>query len=322
VEDVDSKIITRLKETQTINGKEFYVYPLKESVWRPLKQGTLKVEPFSVVALLRVKVNSSKSKGIFDDFFGKFENVTQEYTSNTAFLKVTDLTDPVTKEELSLSREEVLSLMNEEVKDQNSTTDNAFVIATDVSLSMWCNDFKPDRLTAIKSFLQDLIRQSPKCQIGVIPFSEHCHSSGKLKSDILELKNQIEDMEYDSISPGTALGHPVFQGIKILRQNGGNRSIVLISDGSNSYGNISLGTAGQIAKRHGIIVHTVCIASDKEAKCLTDSGSDELKFSEYLPKVKEQELKQIAETTGGKFYRVKTQEEFNPVLDNLVQLLN
>ncbi|GIS42613.1 MAG: hypothetical protein Ct9H90mP15_06530 [Candidatus Neomarinimicrobiota bacterium] len=133
------------------------------------------------------------------------------------------------------------------------------ILVLDTSSSMLAEDFKPNRLEAVKKAAQDFIENRNGDRIGLLVFGKETFIQCPLTIDYSVLSNLLTevtviDRKYD----GTAIGIAIANGINRLRANDSkSKVIILLSDGSNNSGAIDPISAAKMAKEYNIKIYTI-----------------------------------------------------------------
>lgn len=187
------------------------------------------------------------------------------------------------------------------------------VIALDVSGSMLAMDFKPDRLEASKAIAVEFIDGRPDDRIGLVIFSGETFTQCPITTDHAVLKNLFMDIKSGMIEDGTALGDGLATAVNRLRGSKAiSKVIILLTDGVNNMGSLDPRSAAEIAKLYGIRIYTIGVGTIGMAPypVQTPFGMqtqmEEVKIDEPL-------LKEIAQTTDGKYFRATNNEKLRAV---------
>ncbi len=190
------------------------------------------------------------------------------------------------------------------------------VLAIDLSTSMRAEDFERDgerinRLQAIKPVIQAFIERRPTDRIGIVLFAGRSYTMAPLTFDHQWLGRQLERMRIGMIEDGTAIGDGL--GVSLTRLEQAKRDtagrrigafVVLMTDGANNRGALSPEQAAEIAKTRGIPVYT--IGSGREGYVpvpVYDENNRKMGYTRRLSDLDEGALRQIANMTGGKYFR-------------------
>ena len=199
---------------------------------------------------------------------------------------------------------------NEKIERFSEGIDIMLVI--DISESMQIEDFTPNRLESAKSVAKDFINGRFQDRIGLVVFSGESYSRCPLTTDYILLNKYIEEINFDLISTrGTAIGSAIAIATNRMRESKSKTKIlILLSDGDNTAGNIDPLTASEIAKAYGIKIYSIAIGKNGKVPF----GKDYFGRPRYVENsLDEKNLRDIAKTTEGKFYRASD----NKSLENI-----
>jgi len=189
------------------------------------------------------------------------------------------------------------------------------ILVLDTSSSMLAQDFKPNRLEAVKKAAQDFIENRSGDRIGLLVFGKETFIQCPLTIDYSVLSNLLTevtviDRKYD----GTAIGIAIANGINRLRANDSkSKVIILLSDGSNNSGAIDPISAARMAKEYNIKIYTIGAGTRQAVTYIPDRG--------YIKnEIDEDTLKKIAAETGGKYFRAIDKESLSNVYEEINEL--
>ena len=189
------------------------------------------------------------------------------------------------------------------------------MLAVDLSGSMLSEDYEKDgerinRLQAIKPVIQAFIERRSADRIGVVLFSSQAYTLAPLTTDHAWLSRQLERVKIGLIRDGTAIGDALGVALTRLdqaaREEGGKRKgafIVLLTDGANNMGAITPKQSAQLAKARGIPIYTIGAGKDGLVPYPNFENGKKVSYSWVASDLDEDSLRDIAETTGGKFFR-------------------
>ena len=186
------------------------------------------------------------------------------------------------------------------------------MLVVDISESMQIEDFSPNRLESAKSVAKKFIDGRFQDRIGLVVFSGESYSRCPLTSDYTLLKKYIDEINFDLISTrGTAIGSAIAIATNRMRESKSKTKIlILLSDGDNTAGNIDPKTAAEIAKAYEIKIYSIAIGKNGKVPF----GKDYFGRPRYVENsLDEKNLRDIAKTTEGKFYRASN----NTSLENI-----
>jgi Ca-activated chloride channel family protein len=193
-------------------------------------------------------------------------------------------------------------------------------IVLDISGSMAALDFEPDRLGASKRVILDFIEGREYDRIGLVIFATEAFSQVPPTLDYNVLKRVLDETKVSwdiGLDSGTAIGLGLANGANMLRNSEAkSRVIVLLTDGANNSGQIDPMTAAEIAKALDIRVYTIGAAKPGPAALPFPDGHIEYRDSE----IDEETLRQIADTTGGLYFRAEDERGLQEIYDTIDEL--
>lgn len=177
------------------------------------------------------------------------------------------------------------------------------VLAMDVSTSMLARDFNPDRIRAAKDIAIEFISQRPSDRMGIVVFAGESYTQCPLTTDRATLINLMKEVQTDLIEDGTAIGNGLATAVaRMMDSEAPSRVVILLTDGVNNSGEVAPQTAAEIAKTYGIRVYTIGVGANGMAPypVMTPWG---VEMQKVQVEIDEELLKNIAETTGGRYFR-------------------
>ena len=178
------------------------------------------------------------------------------------------------------------------------------VLALDISTSMLARDFKPDRFEAAKEVASKFVAGREGDNIGLVIFAAESFTSLPMTTDRSMVANYINDIKMGMLQDGTAIGDGLATSINRIKDGKAkSKSIILLTDGSNNTGNVAPLTAAEIAKQHGIKVYTIGIGTNGTAPYPQENMFGRIEYVNLPVVIDEATLRNIAESTGGKYFR-------------------
>ena len=195
-------------------------------------------------------------------------------------------------------------------------------LVMDLSSSMLARDFDPDRLTVSKKVAIDFISHRTYDRIGLTVFAGESYTQCPLTHDHDVLTAYLQSLECGTLEDGTAIGMGLAAAVNRLKDSEAkSKVIVLLTDGVNNAGYIRPATAAGIAKEFGIKVYTIGVGSYGEAVSPVRRRSNgEYMFGLTSVEIDEALLKDIAQQTGGKYYRAVSESALQLVYNEIDQL--
>lgn len=194
------------------------------------------------------------------------------------------------------------------------------VLALDVSLSMLATDFQPNRLEAAKEVAKEFIDGRRGDRIGLVVYAGEAYTACPATLDYEVLKTQIDQVDGMNIEGGTAIGTGLGTAVVHLRSDSlKSKVIILLTDGSNNAGDITPIQAAELAKTKNICVYTIGVGSNGMAPTpmVTPVG---IRYENQLVEIDEATLNEIAEITGGQYFRATDKESLDEIYDEIERL--
>lgn len=207
------------------------------------------------------------------------------------------------------------------IGDPVSITSKArdLMLAVDVSQSMRMNDLRlkgdqVDRLTAVKTVLNDFIEKRHSDRMGLILFGSQAYLQTPLTFDRTTLKQLLNESQIGIAGPKTAIGDAIGLALKRLKDRpNDSKVLVLLTDGANTAGEINPIQAAELAAQKGLKIYTVGVGAEEMVTpglLGTRLGSRRINPSADLD---EETLTSIANTTGGQYFRAKSTESLRQI---------
>jgi Ca-activated chloride channel homolog len=176
-------------------------------------------------------------------------------------------------------------------------------LCMDVSGSMQAMDFKPDRLEAAKDVAAQFINGRQGDRFAIVAFSGESFTLCPLTSDKAVLINQMKDLKFGMIEDGTAIGMGLATSVNRLKNSKAkSKVIILLTDGVNNRGTIGPVTAAEIASENGIRTYTIGVGTMGTAPMPVQTVFGR-QVQEVKVEIDEKVLKEVAEKTGGQYFR-------------------
>jgi Ca-activated chloride channel family protein len=194
------------------------------------------------------------------------------------------------------------------------------VLCLDISGSMLAQDFTPNRMEAAKNVASEFIDNRPTDRIGLVIFSGEAFTMCPLTTDRNVLKTQLFNVSSGLLEDGTAIGSGLATGVDRLRNSPSkSKVIILLTDGENNGGLIDPNTAKEIAKSVGVRVYTVGMGTEGFAPVPVQTPGGIVMQREKV-NIDEKLLTQIANETGGHYYRAKDNESLKAIYSEIDHL--
>ena len=194
------------------------------------------------------------------------------------------------------------------------------VMAMDVSGSMLARDLKPDRLTAAKNVASDFVKGRPGDRMGLVIFSGETFTQVPLTTDHGVMLNMLAEMKNGLIDDGTAIGDGLATAISRLKDSEAiSKVVILLTDGLNNAGSVDPYTAAEMARLFGVRVYTIGVGSYGTAPypVQTPFGTQ---IQQMKVEIDEKLLTNVANTTGGKYFRATSNQKLDEVYQEIDKL--
>ena len=218
----------------------------------------------------------------------------------------------------------VVALARPQDVEQNVRTNTEgidIMLAIAVSGSMLARDFKPDRITAAKEVAGSFIADRYGDRIGLVAFAGEAFTQSPLTTDQSTLQTLLARIRSGLIEDGTAIGNGLATAINRLRESEAkSKVIILLTDGVNNRGEIAPLTAAEIAKAQGIRVYTIGVGSRGTAPTPAIDMFGNMTFVQAKVEIDEKTLQEIADATGGRYFRATDNEKLRAIYDEINRL--
>jgi Ca-activated chloride channel homolog len=189
------------------------------------------------------------------------------------------------------------------------------VITTDISRSMLAEDVEPNRLERARLLSRRLLRELPGDRFGLVVFAGRAYTLSPLTVDHSALELYIDALDPAMVSQGgSSIASALTQATDLVRgseEAGGDRVIVLLSDGEALEDDEPIREAIERTARAGVRVMTVGFGTTRGATVpVIDESTGEVigqRRDEYgdivITRLDERLLREIASRTGGSYMR-------------------
>lgn len=204
---------------------------------------------------------------------------------------------------------------------QDVTTEGIdIMLALDISGSMLARDFKPDRLEASKNVATEFISGRPYDRMGLVVFSGESFTQCPLTTDHAVLINLMREIQSGMIEDGTAIGNGLATAINRIKDSEAlSKVIILLTDGINNMGEVAPSTAADIAKTYGIRVYTIGVGTQGMAPYPVQTPFG-MQFQNMPVEIDEAILREIAQKTGGRYFRATDNDKLISVYEEIDKL--
>jgi Ca-activated chloride channel family protein len=206
---------------------------------------------------------------------------------------------------------------------QLPSTGRDLMLSVDISGSMEAQDMvvgnrQASRIDVVKAVVGDFVERREGDRLGLILFAAHAYVQAPLTFDRGTVGILLEEADIGIIEESaTAIGDAIGLSVKHLRTRPENsRVLILLTDGVNNAGSVSPQQAGELARTENIKIYTIGIGADQVVQ-RTFFGARAINPSAELD---EEVLTQIAESTGGRYFRARDVNDLVDIYEELDQL--
>ncbi|WP_375241741.1 VWA domain-containing protein [Lacinutrix sp.] len=197
------------------------------------------------------------------------------------------------------------------------------VMAIDVSASMLAKDLQPNRLQALKKVAAEFIKGRPNDRIGIVEYAGESYTKTPITSDKNIVLQALNDIRFNKIiEGGTAIGMGLGTSVNRLKDSKAkSKVIILLTDGVNNSGAMNPKIASELAVEFGIKTYTIGLGTNGMA--LSPIGikqNGQFQYGRVKVEIDEALLKEIADVTGGKYFRATNNKKLAEIYDEINKL--
>lgn len=212
--------------------------------------------------------------------------------------------------------------------DEEVTTEGVdIMLVLDISESMQALDFQPEnRLAVAKKTIAEFILKRQHDRIGLVVFAARSFTKCPLTLDYNVLATFLDDITFSDISFKTAIGTGIATASNRLKDSPSkSKVIILATDGANNAGDIPPLTAANAAKEFGIKIYTIGIGKEGQVPFPVQmqnpfTGQIVKQVQMMNSDLDEKSLNEIANVTGGKFFRATNAENLKEIYEQINNL--
>ncbi len=196
------------------------------------------------------------------------------------------------------------------------------LLVMDLSSSMLAQDFRPDRLEVSKRVAAEFVDKREYDRIGLAVFAGEAFTQCPLTTDHRVLKDFLAQLECGTLQDGTAIGDGLATAINRLKESEAkSKVVILLTDGDNNAGYVNPLMASEIAREFEVKVYTIGVGSRGKARAPVSRSADgRYIFGLATVQIDEELLKNIAEETGGKYFRATNEQSLEQIYAEIDRL--
>jgi Ca-activated chloride channel family protein len=195
-------------------------------------------------------------------------------------------------------------------------------LTVDISSSMLAEDFQPqNRMEVAKEKVKRFVMGRKSDRVGLVAFSGEALTQVPLTTDYPVVLAAIDNLQVGQLEDGTAIGTAIATAANRLRNSPGrSRVMVLLTDGENNRGAIDPRTAAQAAGAFGIRIYAIGVGTEGMAAVPVGRGLFGLRYENRPVKIDEALLTEIANSTGGRYFRARDAAALQAIYEQIDQL--
>ena len=205
-------------------------------------------------------------------------------------------------------------------------TGRDLMLAVDISGSMNIEDMQVGdalvpRVDAVRQVGAQFISKREGDRLGLILFGSNAYVQSPLSFDTHTVKSFLEEAQIGFAGKDTAIGDAIGLAVKRLKERPAqSRVLILLTDGQDTASSVKPLDAAQLAAKLGIRIYTIGIG----AESLTLPGFMGSRFGARnvnpSAELDEATLQQIADITGGQYFRARDPQELVKIYATLDEL--
>jgi len=189
------------------------------------------------------------------------------------------------------------------------------MLALDISGSMAMNDMqwnhrRATRLYVVKQAAMQFVQERQGDKLGLILFGTRAYIQTPLTHDKHTVLTRLEDASVGLAGNSTSLGDPIGLAVKHLQHTpASGRVIILLTDGANNSGVLSLDKATQLAHDNDIKIYTIGLGAEIPNRL----GNGLFYPANSSMDLDEEALKKISTGTNGRYFRATDQTSLQEI---------
>ena len=214
--------------------------------------------------------------------------------------------------------------VGEPIELPNSGRD--LMMAVDISGSMRIEDMQVrqslvSRVDAVRQLGAQFISQRSGDRLGLILFGSNAYVQSPLSFDTTTVERFLSEAQIGFAGEETAIGDAIGLAVKRLKERPAeSRVLILLTDGQDTASSVKPLDAAKLAAKLGIRIYTIGIGADSltlPGLFGSSFGSRQVNPSAELD---ENTLQQIAQLTGGEYFRARNPQELVNIYNTMDEL--
>jgi Ca-activated chloride channel family protein len=193
------------------------------------------------------------------------------------------------------------------------------VLAIDSSGSMAAEDFvvqgkRVNRLDIVKEVVEGFIDERKNDRLGLVTFAALAYTVSPLTTDHSWLTENLKHVRLGLITDGTAIGSAIVSSVARLENSDAkSKVVILLTDGVNNAGKIDPVEAARVAKAFGVKIYTIGAGTKGAVPFPMRDPWGRTVYQNVLIEIDEKMLQEVADTTGGKYFRATDTESLQGI---------
>jgi Ca-activated chloride channel family protein len=209
------------------------------------------------------------------------------------------------------------------LKEETVTAEGIDIfMVMDLSSSMLAKDFNPDRLEVSKRVAIEFVEKRPYDRIGLAVFAGESFTQCPLTTDHRVVNDFLGSLQCGVLQDGTAIGMGLAAGVNRLKDSEvESKDIIHLTYGDNNAGYIKPLKAAEIAKELDVRLKTIGIGTMGDSLAPMSRREDgRYIFGMTRVEIDEDLLRQIADMTGGQYFRATSAESLERIYAEIDRL--
>src|SRR5262249_24420086 len=162
------------------------------------------------------------------------------------------------------------------------------------------------RLDGVKRVIADFIAKRKGDRVGLILFGTRAYVQAAFTPDLRTIRTLLDQTEVAMAGEQTAIGDAIGLAIKAFEPSKAQqRMLILLTDGNDTASRVPPAHAAEIARQREVTIYTIGVGNPEA------SGENRVDL---------QTLQDVANTTGGKFFRAENGAELDAIYDDIDRL--
>jgi Ca-activated chloride channel family protein len=214
--------------------------------------------------------------------------------------------------------------IGEAIELPNSGRD--LMMAVDISGSMRIEDMQVGqslvpRVDAVRQLGAQFIGERSGDRLGLILFGSNAYVQSPLSFDIETVKRFLAEAQIGFAGEETAIGDAIGLAVKRLKERPAqSRVLILLTDGQDTASSVKPQDAAQLAAKLGIRIYTIGIGADSLTLPGLFGSSFGARQVNPSAELDEAGLQQIANITGGQYFRARDPQQLANIYGQLDKL--